>query len=251
MISEKKARERLIFPLDVPSEEEALLWVERLKDYVGMFKIGLELFTACGMKIVEKIKEKVETGIFLDLKLCDIPNTVKRTIRVLSEAGVNWVTVHSLSGREALKSATSSAYNGLRIIAVTVLTSLDRADLMELGFNSELVRDTKEIVFFLSKLAWRCGCDGVVCSAREVERIKETFPELITVVPGIRLEENVERQDDQLRTATPYDAVLSGADYIVVGRPIREAEEPEKVCEKILEDVKRALEERDAQKRSG
>ena len=133
----------------------------------------------------------------------------------------------------------------------TVLTSLDRADLMELGFNSELVRDTKEIVFFLSKLAWRCGCDGVVCSAREVERIKETFPELITVVPGIRLEENVERQDDQLRTATPYDAVLSGADYIVVGRPIREAEEPEKVCEKILEDVKRALEERDAQKRSG
>ncbi len=236
-----KPEERIVFPLDVPTKEEAIKWVERLHDLVGVFKVGLELFTNCGPNIIEAIKEVTEKKIFLDLKLYDIPNTILRTIRVISNLKVDWITVHTLAGSQALKSAVDSAYNNLKIIGVTVITSLDRADLMELGFNSELVRDTKELVFNLTRIAYRAGCDGVVCSAKEVARIKEAFPELITVVPGIRLEES---KDDQVRTSTPYEAILSGADYLVIGRPIRDAFSPEKVCKKIAEEIKIALEEK-------
>ncbi|PMP93491.1 MAG: orotidine-5'-phosphate decarboxylase, partial [Thermodesulfobacterium geofontis] len=137
----------------------------------------------------------------------------------------------------ALKYAVKSSFNNLKIIAVTILTSLDRADLMELGFNSELIRDIKELVFKLAQIAYKCGCDGVVCSAKEVSRIKEVFPELITVVPGIKWEK---AGNDQLRVATPYEAILAGADYLVIGRPIREASSPEEVCQKIAEEIKKA-----------
>jgi orotidine-5'-phosphate decarboxylase len=243
MTNDLAPQERIVFPLDVATRDEALRWVEKLNGLVGVFKVGLELFTSCGPEIIDKIKELTDNKIFLDLKLHDIPNTVLRTIRVISELGVDWVTVHTLSGGEALKNAVNSAYNNLKIIAVTILTSLDRADLMELGFNSELVRETKEIVFKLTQLAYKAGCDGVVCSAREVSRVKEFFPELITIVPGIRLEK---KKDDQVRTATPYEAVLAGADYLVIGRPIREAFSPEKVCKTIAEEIERALEEKNA-----
>jgi orotidine-5'-phosphate decarboxylase len=243
MTNDLAPQERIVFPLDVATRDEALRWVEKLNGLVGVFKVGLELFTSCGPEIIDKIKQLTDNKIFLDLKLHDIPNTVLRTIRVISELGVDWVTVHTLSGGEALKNAVNSAYNNLKIIAVTILTSLDRADLMELGFNSELVRETKEIVFKLTQLAYKAGCDGVVCSAREVSRVKEFFPELITIVPGIRLEK---KKDDQVRTATPYEAVLAGADYLVIGRPIREAFSPEKVCKTIAEEIERALEEKNA-----
>ena len=243
MTNDLAPQERIVFPLDVATRDEALRWVEKLNGLVGVFKVGLELFTSCGPEIIDKIKQLTDNKIFLDLKLHDIPNTVLRTIRVISELGVDWVTVHTLSGGEALKNAVNSAYNNLKIIAVTILTSLDRADLMELGFNSELVRETKEIVFKLTQLAYKAGCDGVVCSAREVSRVKEFFPELITIVPGIRLEE---KKDDQVRTATPYEAILAGADYLVIGRPIREAFSPEKVCKTIAEEIERALEEKNA-----
>ncbi len=227
----------IVFPLDVPNLKEALYWVERLNGLVGVYKIGLELFTSCGPKIVEEIKKRSNNKIFLDLKLYDIPNTLARTVKVISELGIDWVTVHTLSGRPALKDAVKSSFNNLKIIAVTILTSLDRADLMELGFNSELIRDIKELVFKLAQIAYKCGCDGVVCSAKEVSRIKEVFPELITVVPGIKWEK---AGNDQLRVATPYEAILAGADYLVIGRPIREASSPEEVCQKIAEEIKKA-----------
>lgn len=236
-----KPEEFIVFPLDVPNLKEALYWIERLKELVGVYKIGLELFTSCGPKIVEEIKKISNNKIFLDLKLYDIPNTLTRTIKVISELGVDWVTVHALSGRPALKEVVRSAYNNLKIIAVTILTSLDRADLMELGFNSELTRDIKELVFKLAQIAYKTGCDGVVCSAKEVSRIKESFPELLTIVPGIRWEKN---EDDQLRIATPYEAILAGADYLVIGRPIRESQSPEEICKKIIEEIKKAWMER-------
>ncbi len=239
--SSSKPQERIVFPLDVSTQEEALKWIERLNGLVGVFKIGLELFTSCGPGIIEEIKKRTDHKIFLDLKLYDIPNTILRTIRVISNLGVDWITVHTLSGSEALKNAVNSAYNNLKIIAVTIITSLDRADLMELGFNSELVRDTKELVFKLAQIAYKTGCDGIVCSAKEVSKIKEIFPEFITVVPGIRLEES---KDDQVRVSTPYEAILAGADYLVIGRPIREAFSPEKVCKTIAEQIKKALEEK-------
>ena len=235
--------ERLVFPLDVASIKEAVSWTQRLSSFVGVFKIGLELFVASGPKVIERVRKAGAKRIFLDLKFCDIPNTVAGAVRSASELGVDWVTVHALSGEEALKRAVENSYNNLKIVAVTVLTSLDRADLMQLGFHGELARDPKELAFRLSRLAVKNGCDGIVCSAKEVSRIKEAFPQIFTVVPGIRLEEVVQRRDDQLRTATPYEAILSGADYLVVGRPIREAEEPEKVCEEILKQVEEALRE--------
>ncbi len=238
------AEERIIFPLDVSSSEEAFFWIERLNPFVGIFKIGLELFTSEGPKVIEKVRKKTDKKIFLDLKLNDIPNTISRTIKIISELGVDWVTIHVLAGASALKKASECAYNNLKLIGVTVLTSLDKADLLELGFNAELARDPKELVFRLAFLAYFSGCDGVVCSAKEVGKIKENFPELITVVPGIKLSEELGRVDDQLRTATPYEAILSGADYLVIGRPIREAEFPEKICEEIIFQIKKALEEK-------
>lgn len=237
MKNNQRPEDIIVFPLDVPDLKEALSWVERLNGLVGVYKIGLELFTACGPKIIEEVRKISDKKIFLDLKLYDIPNTLTRTVKVISELGVDWVTVHTLSGRIALKSAVKSSFNNLKIIGVTVLTSLDRADLMELGFNSELVRDTKELVFKLAQIAYKTGCDGIVCSAKEVNKIKEFFPELLTIVPGIRWEES---EDDQLRIATPYEAVLAGADYLVIGRPIKESSSPEKVCKKIAEEIEKA-----------
>jgi len=236
-------QERLVFPLDVPGVKEAVSWTQRLSPFVGVFKIGLELFVASGPKVIERVRRAGAKKIFLDLKFCDIPNTVAGAVRSASELGVDWITVHALSGEQALKKAINSAYNNLKVVAVTVLTSLDRADLMQFGFHGELARDPKELAFRLSSLAVKSGCDGIVCSAKEVSRIKEAFPQVFTVVPGIRLEETAQRRDDQLRTATPYEAILSGADYLVVGRPIREAQEPEKICEEILSQIKKALTE--------
>jgi orotidine-5'-phosphate decarboxylase len=237
MKNNRKPEEIIVFPLDVSDLKEALYWVKRLNGLVGVFKIGLELFTSCGPKIIEEIKKISKQKIFLDLKLYDIPNTLTKVIKVISELGVDWVTVHTLSGRSALESVVKSASNNLKIIAVTILTSLDRADLMELGFYSELARDIKELVFKLAQIAYKTGCDGIVCSAKEVEKIKEAFPELKTIVPGIRWEKG---KDDQLRIATPYEAVLAGADYLVIGRPIRESSSPEEVCQKIAEEIKKA-----------
>ncbi len=236
--------ERLVFPLDVAGVKEAVSWVQKLSPFVGVFKIGLELFVASGPKVVERVRKAGAKKIFLDLKFCDIPNTVAGAVRSASELGVDWITVHTLSGEGALKKAVENAYNNLKIVAVTILTSLDRADLMQLGFYGELARDPRELAFRLGSLAVNSGCDGIVCSAREVARIKEAFPQVFTVVPGIRLEENDKKRDDQLRTATPYEAVLYGADYLVVGRPVREAENPEAVCQEILNQVEAALKER-------
>ncbi|MCU4138402.1 MAG: Orotidine-5'-phosphate decarboxylase [Thermodesulfobacteria bacterium] len=236
-----KPEEVIVFPLDVSTLDEALEWVERLNELVGVYKIGLELFTSCGPEIIKEIKKRSNNKIFLDLKLYDIPNTLSKTVKVISELDVDWLTVHALSGRIGLKEAVKSAFNNLKIIAVTILTSLDRADLMELGFNSELARDTKELVFKLAQIAYKTGCEGVVCSAKEVSKIKEFFPELLTIVPGIRWEGN---EDDQLRVATPYEAILAGADYLVIGRPIRESSSPEEICKKIADEIKKAWAEK-------
>jgi len=236
-----EVKEKIVFPLDVSSEEEAISWVKRLKDWVGVFKVGLELFTSCGPSILFKIRELSDSKIFLDLKLNDIPNTILRTVRVISNYQVDWLTVHTLAGREALKAAVNTAYGGLKVLGVTILTSLGRADLMELGFNGDLIREVRELVFHLAGIVASCGCDGIVCSPKEVAKIKELFPELITVVPGIRLKEG---KDDQIRVATPYEAVLAGADYLVIGRPIREAFSPVEVCKEVHSQVESALKEK-------
>jgi len=234
-----EAKKRIIFPLDFQELGTALQWVELLKDYVGMFKIGLELFVKYGPKAVEELKKRTELPLFLDLKLCDIPNTVSQAVKSAEAIGVDFITVHTLSGRQALESAVEAANDRLKILAVTILTSLDKADLLELGFNGEYLRETDELVLRLAFLASKCGCAGVVVSGKEVKRIKENLPNLITVVPGIRLES--QDTHDQLRTATPAEAILSGADYLVVGRQIRLSDEPLKTCKLILQEIEKAL----------
>ncbi|QJA06954.1 orotidine-5'-phosphate decarboxylase [Thermosulfurimonas marina] len=237
---------RLIFPLDVPSLSEARRWVKLLAGLVGVFKVGLELFTAEGPAAVEMVREEAGAEIFLDLKLHDIPATVAGAVRAASRLGVDMLTVHVSAGRGALKEAVRAAEGGLKILAVTLLTSLTRADLMEVGWSPELARDMREAALRLSHLAYRCGVHGVVCSAKEVSTIKEAFPHLLTVVPGVRpdwLEENL--ADDQRRIASPKEAVRAGADYLVVGRPIREARDPRAVAQRILEEMAQAFSERE------
>ena len=237
-------KEKIIFPLDFPTLKEALNWVERLKPYVGVFKIGLELFVKEGPCAIEEIKKKGANSVFLDLKLFDIPNTISQAVKSAQSWGIDYLTVHILAGERALKEALKAAKGGLKILGVTLLTSLDKADLLELGFNGELLYKTEDLVYKLTLIAHRVGCDGIVCSAKEVSLIKTSFPYLLTVVPGIRLEE--ETKDDQVRTATPYEAIKAGADMLVVGRPIRLSSSPEATCERILEEINRALKEKNA-----
>jgi len=241
---QEEARSRLIFPLDVSDLSEARRWVRRLKGLVGVFKIGLELFTAAGPSAVEMVREESGADIFLDLKLNDIPATVAGAVRSASGLGVDMLTVHMLSGRWAVREAVRAAEGGLKILAVTILTSLSRADLMEVGYSPELSRDLREAALRLASLAYRCGVHGVVCSAKEVAQIKEAFPHLLTVVPGVRPEGMESLSEDQKRIASPREALLSGADYLVVGRPIREAPEPRRAAERILEEMSQALAEK-------
>ncbi len=230
-----KAKDRIIFPLDFADLEEASYWVALLKDFVGIFKVGLELFTSFGPKAIQKIREITDLPIFLDLKLCDIPNTVAQAVKAAKNLEVDFLTIHCLSGRQALQKAISVAEGKLKILGVTLLTSLDKADLLELGFNGELVKETEELVLRYAILAESSGCYGVILSGKEVKRVKESLPNLRTVVPGIRWEE--ENKGDQLRTTTPLEAILNGADYLVIGRPIRMSPDPLATCKKIIAEI--------------
>lgn len=238
-----EAQERIIFPLDFDNLEEALHWVKKLSPYVGVFKIGLELFVKEGPRAIEAVKEKGGSKIFLDLKLHDIPNTIIGAVKAACSYKIDFLTIHILSGFRSLKEAAKVVSKEVNLIGVTILTSLDKADLLELGFNGELLYKTEDLVLKLAALAKKAGLQGVVASAKEVSIVKKHYPELLTIVPGIRWEEEI--RDDQLRTATPYEAIKLGADYIVIGRPIRYSSNPEETCLKIQEEIKSALAKKD------
>ncbi len=238
-----KVKDRLIFPLDVPNLEQARKWVRLLGAQIGVFKVGLELFVAEGPSVLQMIRDLSEADIFLDLKLHDIPNTMKQAAWVASRHGADILTVHMLAGRQGVRACVQAVEGGTKIFGVTILTSHTRADLMEIGYAPELSRDIKEAVLRLAGLAYRAGCHGVVCSAKEVSLVKEAFPHLRTIVPGIRPSWSADTQD-QVRVATPYEAIVSGADYLVIGRPIREAENPQEAVARILEEMQKAFEAR-------
>ncbi|MCK4846924.1 MAG: orotidine-5'-phosphate decarboxylase [Deltaproteobacteria bacterium] len=241
MTAPDKAHQRIIFPLDVPTKVEAVRFAKLLKDSVGVFKIGLELFVAEGPSVIEAVKATApDAKIFFDMKLHDIPETVKRAMRSATKLGVNFITVHC-DNASLMEAAHEAQSNDCIVLGVTVLTSLSREGLREVGISPEL-RDPSKLVMHRAELAKRAGLGGIVCSALEVASIKERFgSKLVTVTPGIRLADKKILNDDQRRVATPYAATKDGADYIVVGRPIRDAEDPLKAAEVIAKEIEEAL----------
>ncbi|MBC8459865.1 MAG: orotidine-5'-phosphate decarboxylase [Deltaproteobacteria bacterium] len=240
----KRPKDYLIFPLDVPTYQEAIRYVEILKEHVGLFKVGLELFVSVGPKILRTIRERSEAGIFLDLKFHDIPATVKGAFLAASAHGVTFTTVHCDEGEGLLRSVVENNPSGTKILAVTVLTSLESKNLKELGYLDRYVNDITELVLLKARMAKEAGCSGVVCSGLEVEKVKANLgKDFIVVTPGIRPAWPLGGKDDQKRIITPYQALKNGADYIVVGRPIRIAEKPIEAAKKVLDEIETAISE--------
>ncbi len=220
------AREsRLIVALDVPSADEARALAERIGDAARFYKIGLELAMAGGY--FELLDWLVTRGnqVFVDLKFFDIPETVARAVAALRGRGVTFATVH---GNQAMMEAAAKAKGEVKILAVTALTSLDRGDLDDLGFSC----DVERLVLSRARRAMEAGCDGVISSGLEAPRLKAEFRDrLLVVTPGIRPVEN--RPADQKRTVDVAQAFANGADYIVVGRPVRDAPDPRAAAQAI------------------
>lgn len=210
--------DRLIVALDVANAKDARALVERLDDAVRFYKVGLELFMAGGyFELVEWIGQR-GAKVFVDLKFFDVPETVRRAVANLRGRGVTFATVH---GNQAMMEAAAREKGEVKILAVTALTSLDRGDLDDLGFSCDVGR----LVLSRARRAIEAGCDGVISSGLEAQALKSEFKDrLLVVTPGIRPVEN--RADDQKRTVDVAQAFANGADYIVVGRPIRDAADP-------------------------
>lgn len=235
-----RQRERLILALDVGRIGEAEALVERLRDYVGAFKVGSQLYTAHGPKVVELIHEK-KGRVFLDLKFHDIPSTVGAAAAEVARLGVFMFNLHASGGLEMMKKAIEATKKAAEeakkerplVVAVTVLTSLDKVALrLELGVG----RSLKDQVIHLAKMAQRAGLNGVVASPQEIQDIRAACgQEFLIITPGVRPPEA--DLGDQKRVMTPAEAISSGANFIVVGRPILEAPDPVEATQRILEDI--------------
>jgi len=221
----------LMVALDMDEGEEAVRLAAEIGQSVAALKVGSQLFTRYGPELVRRI-----TGsggrVFLDLKYHDIPNTVAKAVKGAAEMGVSWLTVHASGGADMIQAARAAA-GGAKILAVTVLTSLDKEAIGTIGWEGE-VRDQ---VVKLATMAREAGADGIVCSALEVSRLRSELDEdCVLVTPGIR--PAGASTDDQARVATPGNAVADGADYLVVGRPIVKAPDRKEAVRLILEEMK-------------
>ncbi len=227
--------ERLIFALDVPTADQAKQLVDTLGDSVVFHKVGLELaMTDDYWHLIDWLLQQ-DKKVFVDLKFFDIPATVGRAVKVLSERGVHMCTVHGNQG--IMESAAASKSGAMKVLAVTALTSLDRGDLDDLGFAC----DVEELVASRARRAFAAGCDGVVSSGMEVSRLRaEGLDRLVAVTPGIRPVDN-RPSDDQKRVLSPRDALAAGSDYLVIGRPIRDAADPRAAALAIQQDIAEAL----------
>jgi len=223
-------KERLIFALDVTTIKEAERYVEELDGVVDFFKVGIVLHTITGSSFVRHLIRK-EKKVFLDLKFYDIPETVREAVRQVSGLGVDFLTVHAQ--RQVMEAAVEGKKgSSLKVLAVTLLTSMDTSDVDN--------KSPEEIVLQRAKVALECGCDGVVASGREAGMIKkETKGKLLVVCPGIRPKGL--STGDHKRHITPYEAIKAGADYLVVGRPIKDASDPRSAAISILEEMKDAF----------
>jgi len=236
----KEARDYLIVALDVPTLKEAKMIIDELGDLAKHYKVGLQLFTRFGPTIIEILKNR-KMGVFLDLKLHDIPNTVARAVEAIIDMDVDMFTVHALGGFEMMESAQKVIWESksrkILILGVTFLTSLDEAFLQDfLGVNKSM----ESQILDLAGLVQSAGLGGVVASPKEVSLIKKQCgKDFIVVTPGIR--PKGARSDDQRRIETPDKAIANGADYIVVGRAIINAKDRRKAAESIIEDIENGL----------
>ena len=236
------ARDRLIFALDVANRHEAEELAKTLVGHVGLFKVGLELYSSEGPSIVNALL-RMGAGVFLDLKLHDIPTTVERSAVVASRMSVKFLTVHASGGPRMLQAACRGAREGAgtgkeatKILAVTVLTSMEMTDLDAVGMSGPLaVAATR-----LATIADQAGCYGVIASAHEAKDIRKACRDNFAIVtPGIR-PAGIE-VDDQARHETPSSAIEAGSDYLVVGRPIRDSADPAVMADSIVADIDRGL----------
>ena len=235
-------RERLILALDVPSAEAAFRLLEQAGDAVTFVKVGLELFTAAGPEFVQRLRD-LKKRVFLDLKFLDIEETVRRATSQVAMMGVDFLTVHA--NRKALTAAVKGRSqvpnSSLKILAVTVLTNYDSQDLRDMGIQLSVA----ELVSARAALAADVGCDGVVASGEEPQAIRHRVGErLLIVTPGIRPAGT--EIGDHARATTPARAIGAGSDYLVVGRPIRDAADPRGAAEQILEEMRQAFCSRDS-----
>lgn len=223
---------RIIVALDFSSADDALRLAEKLEPRICRLKVGKELFTAAGPHLVEKLRLK-GFDIFLDLKFHDIPNTVANACKTAAHLGVWMINVHALGGRKMLMAAREAiAQESTKLIAVTLLTSMDQSDLTDIGLQG----NPEQIVERLARLAKDCALDGVVCSALEAANLRNQIgKDFCLVTPGIRLLND--RTDDQKRITTPRQAILNGANYLVIGRPITQASDPLSICQQLHSEL--------------
>jgi len=238
----RQARDYIIFALDLPTYADAKEYVGLLAEQVGVFKVGLELFIHCGPPIVKYIKTSTSAKVFLDLKLHDIPATVGRAMERIAELGPALATVHCGESQEMLQAAVTGSQGNVGVLGVTILTSICGDHLRNAGFRPELASDLSKIVLQRALMAQKAGCLGIVCSSHEVRLIKTQLgPDFVTVTPGVRPSWQTVKQDDQKRMMTPAQAVKNGSDYIVVGRPIRDAADPLEAALRIREEIDQVL----------
>jgi orotidine-5'-phosphate decarboxylase len=244
-----KPRDRLIFPLDVPDKAAAESYISLLRDEVGLFKVGLELFVAEGPAFLQFLADTARVDYFLDLKFHDIPATIKGAASRMLK-GAKLATVHVDQGRKSLKASVEALKNRVKVLGVTVLTHLGPEDLLATGIAPEYARDPAKLVLLRAKLAQEAGCDGVVCAGAEAQAVKTACgPDFLVVCPAIRPAWAAVPGDDQSRVATPYEAIRAGADYIVVGRPIRLAAAPAEAARRVVAEIARGLGDGGADKR--
>lgn len=231
-------KEKLIVALDVETPSVALELVRQLNSVAGMFKVGSQLFTSAGPQIVKDIIA-LDSKVFLDLKFHDIPHQVAGAARAAAELGVSLFTVHASGGSEMLSRAVEAAAGRSKVLAISVLTSIDAPILSQIGITSS----PEESVLRLIKLAEASGVNGVVASPQEIKTIRSEIPrrEFLIVTPGIRPATSASNtNEDQKRVATPAAAIADGASYLVVGRPITGAPDPVLAAEEIIAEMERA-----------
>lgn len=225
---------RIIVALDFPSAEDALALVKKLQPDLCRLKVGKELFTAAGPQLIEKLTHQ-GFEVFLDLKFHDIPNTVASACKAAANLDVWMINVHALGGRKMLTAAREAIPHGssTKLIAVTLLTSMDQSDIADIGLQGK----PEQIVQRLAQLTNDCGLDGVVCSALEAAQLRQHFgAEFCLVTPGIR-PANEGQTDDQKRITTPRQALMNGANYLVIGRPITQSADPIRTCQRLNEEI--------------